>query len=142
MLDTLETLFSALPNPAIVRAELRRLFAWLKARGVTAVTLTRQGVVLRNPYLGAAGVLTGSARLAQEATEQGQRLRRAQEVAQKQAELAAKRDAMEAKIEAIRAEFKAAEAAALMQIDQWQMSEHTLAQDRVDMAASRMVNPA
>lgn len=52
VLDTLEVLFSALPNEAIIRAELRRLFRWLKERGVTAVitcergegTLTRYGL--------------------------------------------------------------------------------------------------
>ena len=52
VLDTLETLFSALPNEAIIRAELRRLFRWLKGKGVTAVitcergngTLTRYGL--------------------------------------------------------------------------------------------------
>jgi len=52
VLDTLEALFSALPNEAIVRAELRRLFRWLKEKGVTAVitcergdgTLTRYGL--------------------------------------------------------------------------------------------------
>jgi circadian clock protein KaiC len=52
VLDTLETLFSSLPNEAILRAELRRLFRWLKDRGLTAVitaergdgTLTRNGL--------------------------------------------------------------------------------------------------
>ncbi|HEY8411060.1 MAG TPA: circadian clock protein KaiC, partial [Pyrinomonadaceae bacterium] len=52
VLDTLEALFSALPNEAIIRAELRRLFRWLKQKGVTAVitcergngTLTRYGL--------------------------------------------------------------------------------------------------
>ena len=51
-LDTVEALFSGLPNPMILRAELRRLFRWLKDKGVTAVitgergdgTLTRQGL--------------------------------------------------------------------------------------------------
>jgi len=37
-LDTLEALFGGLGNAAIVRAELRRLFRWLKDRGVTTVT--------------------------------------------------------------------------------------------------------
>jgi circadian clock protein KaiC len=32
VLDTLEALFAALPNEAIVRAELRRLFRWLKEK--------------------------------------------------------------------------------------------------------------
>ena len=52
VLDTLEALFSGLPNEAIIRAELRRLFRWLKDKGVTAVitcergegTLTRYGL--------------------------------------------------------------------------------------------------
>jgi circadian clock protein KaiC len=37
VLDTVETLFSGLSNTAILRAELRRLFRWLKERGVTAI---------------------------------------------------------------------------------------------------------
>jgi circadian clock protein KaiC len=52
VLDTIESLFAGLSNAAVLRAELRRLFAWLKERGVTAVvtgergsnTLTRQGL--------------------------------------------------------------------------------------------------
>jgi circadian clock protein KaiC len=51
-LDTIESLFSGISNHAILRAELRRLFRWLKDKGVTAVitgeqgekTLTRQGL--------------------------------------------------------------------------------------------------
>ncbi|MFD2940073.1 circadian clock protein KaiC [Flavobacterium notoginsengisoli] len=52
VLDTIESLFAGLDNQAILRAELRRLFHWLKTKGVTAVitgergeaTLTRQGL--------------------------------------------------------------------------------------------------
>jgi circadian clock protein KaiC len=52
VLDTIETLFAGLANEAILRAELRRLFRWLKDKGVTAVitgergegTFTRQGL--------------------------------------------------------------------------------------------------
>ena len=52
VLDTLEALFSGFSNMALLRSELRRLFAWLKQRGVTAVitaergegSLTRQGL--------------------------------------------------------------------------------------------------
>jgi circadian clock protein KaiC len=52
VLDTVEALFSGLPNHAILRAELRRLFRWLKDRGMTAVitgekgdaTITRYGL--------------------------------------------------------------------------------------------------
>jgi circadian clock protein KaiC len=43
VLDTLEALFSALPNEAIIRAELRRLFRWLKEKNVTAVITCERG---------------------------------------------------------------------------------------------------
>jgi circadian clock protein KaiC len=43
VLDTLEALFAALPNEGILRAELRRLFRWLKDRGVTAVITAERG---------------------------------------------------------------------------------------------------
>jgi len=42
-LDTLETLFACLGNEAILRSELRRLFRWLKARGVTTVVTGERG---------------------------------------------------------------------------------------------------
>jgi circadian clock protein KaiC len=52
VLDTIEALFSGLSNAAILRAELRRLFHWLKERGMTTIitgesgdkTLTRYGL--------------------------------------------------------------------------------------------------
>ena len=43
VLDSLEALFAGLPNEAILRAELRRLFRWLKDKGVTAVITAEQG---------------------------------------------------------------------------------------------------
>jgi len=43
VLDTLETLFGSLGNEAVLRAELRRLFRWLKDRGVTAVITAERG---------------------------------------------------------------------------------------------------
>ena len=52
VLDTIETLFTGLSDAAILRSEIRRLFRWLKEKGVTAVitgergagTLTRHGL--------------------------------------------------------------------------------------------------
>ncbi len=52
VLDTIETLFSGLSNAAILRAELRRLFRWLKDKGMTTIvtgerganSLTREGL--------------------------------------------------------------------------------------------------
>src|ERR1035437_6240923 len=43
VLDTLEAQFASLPNEAILRAELRRLFRWLKEKGVTAVITAERG---------------------------------------------------------------------------------------------------
>ncbi len=43
VLDTLEALFAGLPNEAILRAELRRLFRWLKEKGVTAIITAERG---------------------------------------------------------------------------------------------------
>ena len=42
-IDTLEALFSGFGNEAILRSELRRLFLWLKDRGVTAVVTGERG---------------------------------------------------------------------------------------------------
>jgi circadian clock protein KaiC len=52
VLDTIESLFSGLTNTAILRSEIRRLFQWLKEKGVTTIitgergdnSLTRQGL--------------------------------------------------------------------------------------------------
>jgi circadian clock protein KaiC len=43
VLDTIESIFSGLPNPSILRAELRRLFRWLKDKGVTAIVTGERG---------------------------------------------------------------------------------------------------
>jgi len=52
VLDTIESIFAGLNNTGVLRAELRRLFAWFREHGITAVitgergtdTLTRQGL--------------------------------------------------------------------------------------------------
>ena len=43
VLDTIENLFAGLQNEGILRAELRRLFRWLKDKGVTAVITAERG---------------------------------------------------------------------------------------------------
>lgn len=43
VIDTLETLFGGLDNYAVLRSELRRLFSWLKERGVTAIITAERG---------------------------------------------------------------------------------------------------
>jgi circadian clock protein KaiC len=43
VLDTIEVLFAGLQNQSIIRAELRRLFRWLKDRGLTAIVTGERG---------------------------------------------------------------------------------------------------
>jgi circadian clock protein KaiC len=93
--------------------ERNKVLYVLKSRGMDHSNqlrefhITSKGVKLVEAYLGSAGVLTGSARLAQEAREtaDGEKLRN--EMAQRQLALAHRRKAMEAQIQALRAEFDA-----------------------------------
>jgi circadian clock protein KaiC len=83
----------------------------LKARGIDhsnqirEFQLTAKGIQLVDVYLGSEGVLTGTARLAQEAKERNIILVRQQEIARKQREIARKRQVLEAQIAALRTEF-------------------------------------
>jgi circadian clock protein KaiC len=43
VLDTIEALFSGFTDQAVLRAELRRLFGWLKEKGVTAIITGERG---------------------------------------------------------------------------------------------------
>jgi circadian clock protein KaiC len=116
----------------------------LKSRGmphsnqIREFTITRQGIELCEPYNGPAGVLTGSARLAQEAQERAAQVLREQGINRMQNELGRRRAAMEAQIGALRDEFAALETETQMQIGQARSSEALLMQDRRAMAHSRM----
>ena len=80
----------------------------LKSRGmshsnqVREFQMTSAGVQLVDAYIGPAGVLIGSARLAQEAKERRERQRRAQDIERKRRELARKRDALDAEEDELR----------------------------------------
>jgi circadian clock protein KaiC len=99
----------------------------LKSRGMAHTNqireflLTDHGVELRDVYVGPSGVLTGSARLVQEAQEKAVQTLREQEVESRQLELERKRTVLEAQIAALRAEF---------------------AQERTDMGLSRKADVA
>ena len=69
--------------------------------------ITSKGVKLVEAYLGSAGVLTGSARLAQEAREAADGETLKNEMARRELALAHRRKAMEAQIQALRAAFDA-----------------------------------
>jgi circadian clock protein KaiC len=50
VLDTIEVLFAGLRNQSIIRAELRRLFRWLKDKGLTAIVTGERGDGLLSRY--------------------------------------------------------------------------------------------
>jgi circadian clock protein KaiC len=115
----------------------------LKSRGMAHTNqireflLTDHGVELRDVYVGPSGVLTGSARLVQEAQEKAVQTLREQEVESRQLELERKRTVLEAQITALRAEFAVQEIASIKIIGQEQAQEAQLAQERTDMGLSR-----
>jgi circadian clock protein KaiC len=126
-----------------IGGERNRGLIVLKSRGmahsnqIREFVLTDHGVELHEVYVGPQGVLTGSARLAQEAQEKARKLTRQQETERKQLELERKRKALEAQIAAMRTEFEAQAAESLGIIGQEQAQEAQLAQERMDMGRSR-----
>ena len=118
----------------------------LKARGMShsnqirEFLLTSDGIKLIDVYLGPAGMLTGSARAAQESLERETVQRRNDEKNRKLAELDRKRHAMEARIAAIRAEFEAEEAEARQVLAVEAEQEQRIVDDRSEMSRSRKVN--
>lgn len=87
----------------------------LKARGmahssqIREFRLTNDGLQLVNVYVGPEGVLTGSARAAQESRERAESLRHSAEMDRKQREIARKRKVIENQISALQAEIEALE---------------------------------
>lgn len=123
--------------------ERNRAMYVLKSRGmphsnqIREFLLTPRGIELAEVYLGPEGVLTGSARRAQEARERAGLLLRDQEIQGRQRELEQKREALEARIAALRKEFEVEESEAMRGIKQELTREHMLREDRSRMAESR-----
>jgi circadian clock protein KaiC len=115
----------------------------LKSRGmansnqIREFVLTNHGVELREVYIGASGVLTGSARIAQEALENAEVLTRKQDIERKKREIERKRKTLEAKIISLYADFDSEEAEALKMIQTEQDTIKRHEQDKVEMAESR-----
>lgn len=115
----------------------------LKSRGmahsnqIREFLITDHGIELLDVYVGSGGVLTGSARLAQEAQEQAAQIIHYQDIERRKLDLERKRKVMEAQIAAIRAEFEAQETEAMNIIGQEHAREALQTQERVDMALIR-----
>ena len=115
----------------------------LKSRGmahsnqIREFKLTNRGIELLDVYVGADGVLTGSARLSQETKDEAEKLLRQQEIGRKQFGLERKREAMEAQVVVLRSEFEAEQSEALKVIGIEKARNERFTQDKVKMAASR-----
>jgi circadian clock protein KaiC len=115
----------------------------LKSRGmvhsnqIREFKLTNQGIELLDVYVGAEGVLTGSARLSQETKDEAEQLLRRQEIGSKQFGLERKREAMEAQIVVLRSEFEADEAESLKIIRIEKARDERFTHDKAKMAKSR-----
>jgi circadian clock protein KaiC len=115
----------------------------LKSRGmahsnqIREFLLTDHGIDLLDVYRGPEGVLTGSARAAQEAKENAETLQRHKQTDRKQRSLDHKRKALEARIAEMRAEFAAAEEEAKKEIAQQRGREQVLVETRHEMARLR-----
>jgi circadian clock protein KaiC len=128
--------------------ERNRVLYILKSRGMShsnqlrEFLLTDHGIELLDAYLGPEGVLTGSLRQAQEASEQASSLRQNEEIETKQRTLARKRAALEARIAEMRQEFEADEQEIKRIIAQDQARSEVLRLDRERMAVSRKADAA
>jgi circadian clock protein KaiC len=92
---------------------------------------------LREVYIGSKGVLTGSARMAQEALENAEVLVRKHDIEQKKRELERKRKALDAQIAMLHADFESVESEAVKMIETEQEMIKRLEQDKIEMAVSR-----
>jgi circadian clock protein KaiC len=118
----------------------------LKARGIAhsnqirEFLLTDRGVELREVYLGDAGLLTGSARLTQEAKDASTVFLAKQDIEMKEHLLARKRAVLEAQIAALQLDLETEEQESRQLIAREQLQLNTLASDRRQMAKSRTAN--
>src|SRR6185436_5651629 len=104
--------------------------------------LTDNGIELRDVYIGPDGVLTGSARLSQEAREKAAILAQHQALENQQRERNRRREALEARIAALRKEFEAEEEEARIAELQDQLRQQVVQEDRAQMLRSRRADLA
>ena len=115
----------------------------LKSRGmahsnqVREFVMTSDGIQLREAYIGPDGVLTGSARLAQEAKDKANKLLRQQEIERRSRELDRRQREIAAQIESLKAQLASEEAEAAALNQEGAAREDQLTADRTAMSDSR-----
>jgi circadian clock protein KaiC len=123
--------------------ERNRVLFLLKSRGMNhskqlrEYRLTDKGIDMVDAYLGPEGVLTGSARAAQEAREREQELARRQSIERRRRELARRRAATERQVAELMAALEAEESEVSTLIEQEEARETAFEADRVTMAVRR-----
>jgi circadian clock protein KaiC len=123
--------------------EHNRQLYLLKSRGmahsnqVREFIMSSEGIKLRPAYVGPEGVLTGSARLAQETKDQAEVLVRRQEMERRSRELERKRREVAAQIEILQADLASEEAEAELLGREGVARKDQLAADRVAMGINR-----
>lgn len=126
-----------------LNGERNRAVYVLKSRGmahsnqVREFVISKQGIKLLPVYIGAGVVLTGSARLNQEARERAEKLVRQQSVEEKARARARRRKAVEAQIAALRVELDDEDSEAGLLATEELNKEMRLAQDITDMSSLR-----
>jgi len=131
-----------------LNGERNRVLYVLKSRGmahsnqVREFRFTSSGVQLTDVYLGPAGVLTGVARVAQEAHEKAEAMARGQEISRLERELGRKRQILEARIQSLRAAFEAQEEELSNAIGRGQVREQLVLEGRTHMAEARDADKA
>jgi circadian clock protein KaiC len=123
--------------------ERNRTLYVIKSRGmshsnqVREYRVTNSGIELIDAYIGPGGVLTGAARLNQEARERAAAMHRLQEVARRQREISQRRQALERQIDGLRADLQAGEDEARKLLCEEEGRDATLTSDRAALATLR-----
>jgi len=126
-----------------VSGERNRVLYILKSRGmahsnqVREFLLTDKGVRLREVYLGSGAVLTGSARVAREAEDRRDEVRRRQEDSRRETAVKASLAAVEARIAVLRAKQKTNERELAEIAEESALRRRALSSDREDLRRSR-----
>jgi len=126
-----------------LNGERNRCIYVLKSRGmahsnqVREFVMSKNGIRLLPVYVGSGTVLTGSARLSQEARERAESMLRQQTKEEQRRVLAGKRKALEAQIAAMRSEFAQEEARVALVTQQEERRERESSLDMLEMGSYR-----
>lgn len=126
--------------------ERNRVLFVLKARGmahsnqIREFVLTDHGADLLDVYVGPSGLLTGSARVAQEARERAETVERKQQLQRKNLDRKNKRAQLEAQIARMRSEFEAEEQRLLLESSEMDLRGKQVDLDREEMGRARQAD--